>query len=136
LEIEDMPTYVIEGKKIRTDSALTDDEIDEIAATFKNTAKQKITPQEYDDAWAANVAGLGTGLGDEFLAGVGSVFRSDLGNYDKQLEDIRASQRKLSDYDPAGNIIGQVAGGLPLAMLTGGPADRKSTRLNSSHQCG
>jgi len=146
LEIEDMPTYVIEGKKIRTDSALTDDEIDEIAATFKNTAKQKITPQEYDDAWAANVLGAGLGLGDELLAGARAANRfisgiGDLGSqdakqpgsfssdYTKELGQVRQSQEKLADYSPEGSFMGQLAGGLPFALLTGGPASSAVSRV-------
>ncbi len=133
-----MPTYVIEGKKIRTDSALTDDEIDEIAAAFKNTAKQKITPQEYDDAWAANFLGAGFGVGDELLAGARAANRfisgiGDLGSqdakqpgsfssdYTKELGQVRQSQEKLADYSPEGSFMGQLAGGLPFALLTGGP---------------
>lgn len=78
-----------------------------------------ITGDQYDEAWLANVAGLGFEVGDEAVAGVRSLFGSD---YSKELDKVRQSQQKLGEYDPFGNILGKVAGGVPVAFATGGPA--------------
>lgn len=129
-----MPTYRVtmpDGKEFEVtspdDREMSEDEI--LSALGQGQPKKpKITAQEYDNAWLANVAGLGTSLGDEFLAGVGSVFRPDMGDYSKQLGTIRDSQRKLSEYDPAGSIVSNVVGGIPTAFL-GGPATSAVSKL-------
>jgi hypothetical protein len=88
-------------------------------------APKPITPGQYDEAWLANVAGLGFDVGDEAVAGVRSLFGSD---YGKELSQIRQSQQKLGEYDPFGNILGKVAGGVPVAFATGGPAAQLTAR--------
>jgi cell pole-organizing protein PopZ len=50
-----MPTYLIEGKKIRAEAPLSEDEIDEIAASIKGTAS---TPTAAPDQSAAESARL------------------------------------------------------------------------------
>jgi hypothetical protein len=85
-----------------------------------------ITGDQYDEAWLANVAGLGFDVGDEAVAGVRSLFGSD---YTKELEKVRQSQSKLAEYDPFGNILGKVAGGLPVAAVTGGPSMQIAAKL-------
>ena len=97
-----------------------------LGALKARTTPKPITGDQYDEAWLANVAGLGFEFGDEAVAGVRSVFGSD---YDKELAQVRQSQQKLAEYDPLGNVIGKVAGGLPVAMLTGGPATQVAARV-------
>lgn len=91
-------------------------------------AKPKINQQQYDEGWLANVGGLGLGVGDEFLAGVGSVFDPKRGTYEQQLGHIRKSQEMLAEHSPGSSIAGQVVGGLPLAIATGGGATALASR--------
>lgn len=70
----------------------------------------------------ASIADLGLGIGDEFLAGVGSVFDPEGGDYSTQLNEIRSAQQKYARLDPAGYFGRQIVGGLPLAVATGGGA--------------
>lgn len=75
-----MPTYLIEGKKVKTDRPLSDDEIDEIAASIKGTAAAPATtvpePQQARPSMAQQMFGLGSPLAS-FVAG--SVVQPALG---------------------------------------------------------
>jgi len=105
-----------------------------------------ITGDQYDEAWLANVAGLGFDVGDELLAGASAANKfiggiADLGSqdakrpstfsadYTKELDRVRQSQAKLAETDSLGNILGKVAGGLPVAAVTGGPSMQIAAKL-------
>lgn len=122
-----MPTYRItapDGKTYNVTPPEGQDVTPEtIMNLFKGEAKPKpMTQDEYGTAKAANMAGLGFGVGDEILAGLGSVFRQDLGNYDEQLKYIRGAQDKLNREDFGASITSNLIGGIPAALATGGPA--------------
>lgn len=122
-----MPTYRItapDGKTYNvTPPAGQDVTPEAIMSLFKGAAKPKpMSQDEYGTAKAANMAGLGFGVGDEVLAGLGSVFRQDLGNYDQQLKYIRGAQDKLNREDFGASITSNLIGGIPAALATGGPA--------------
>jgi len=93
-----------------------------LGALKARTTPKPMSQDEYGTAKAANMAGLGFGVGDEVLAGLGSVFRQDLGNYDEQLKYIRGSQDKLNREDFGASITSNLIGGIPAAIATGGPA--------------
>jgi hypothetical protein len=103
-------------------------EFETVANAYKEVraASSPITGNQYDEAWLANVTGLGFDVGDEAVAGVRSLMGGD---YNKELSQIRESQRKLQEYDPFGNALGKVAGGLPVAAVTGGPAAQLAARV-------
>jgi len=147
-----MPTYRVtmpDGKEFEVtspdDREMSEDEI--LSALGQGQPqKPKITAQEYDTAWLANLAGLGFEVGDEVVAGASAANKfiggiADLGSqdakkptsfssdYSKELDRVRQSQQKLAEYDPAGNFVGKLAGGVPVAMLTGGPATQAAVRL-------
>jgi len=100
-----------------------------LGALKARTAPKPMSQDEYGTAKAANMAGLGFGVGDEILAGLGSVFRQDLGNYDEQLKYIRGSQDKLNREDFGASITSNLIGGIPAAIATGGPATQAVGRL-------
>jgi len=109
-------------------------EFETVAEAYKQLRSSAAAPKpmsqdEYGTAKAANMAGLGFGVGDEVLAGLGSVFRQDLGNYDEQLKYIRGSQDKLNREDFGASITSNLIGGIPAAIATGGPASGLVSRL-------
>lgn len=122
-----MPSYRIttpDGKSYKVTApegqSLTPDDI---MGMLQGQPKPKpMSQDEYGTAKAANMAGLGFGVGDEILAGLGSVFRQDLGNYDEQLKYIRGAQDKLNREDFGASITSNLIGGIPAALATGGPA--------------
>jgi hypothetical protein len=127
-----MPTYEItapDGSVYEIDAPEGASEADAVSFLQSTLTKQPkakpITEGEYDEAWLANVAGLGFEVGDEAVAGVRSLFGSD---YSKELAKVRQSQQKLGEYDAFGNILGKVAGGVPAAIATGGPAAQLAAR--------
>jgi hypothetical protein len=64
-----MPTYLIEGKKVKTDRPLSDDEIDEIASSIKGTAAAPApAPQQERPSMGQQMFGLGSPLAS-FVAG-------------------------------------------------------------------
>ena len=77
------------------------------------TAEQRYVGQ------TAAIADMGLGIGDEFLAGVGSVFDPASGDYSKQLTSIREAQKKYGESDMRGQLARNVVGSLPLAVATG-----------------
>jgi hypothetical protein len=77
------------------------------------TAEQRYVGQ------TAAIADMGLGIGDEFLAGVGSVFDPASGDYSKQLAYIREAQKKYGESDMGGQLARTVIGSLPLALATG-----------------
>ena len=68
-----MPTYVIEGKKIQTDGPLTDDEIDEIALTFKKPA-DPFKGMGLPDIQAKYREARKAGADDQTLAGLADAY--------------------------------------------------------------
>jgi hypothetical protein len=68
-----MPTYVIEGKKIQTDGPLTDDEIDEIALTFKKPA-DPFKGMGLPDIQAKYREARKAGADDKTLAGLADAY--------------------------------------------------------------
>jgi hypothetical protein len=64
-----MPTYLIEGKKVKTDRPLSDDEIDEIASSIKGTAAAPApAPKQERPSMGQQMFGLGSPLAS-FVAG-------------------------------------------------------------------
>ena len=122
-----MPKYRITAPDGKTYNVTTPEGQDVNPEAILGALKAHTTPKpmsqdEYGTAKAANMAGLGFGVGDEVLAGLGSVFRQDLGNYDEQLKYIRGSQDKLNREDFGASITSNLIGGIPAALATGGPA--------------
>ncbi len=148
-----MPTYEItapDGSVYEIDAPEGSSEADAVSFLQSTLTKQPkpkpITGDQYDEAWLANVAGLGFEVGDELLAGASAANKfisgiADLGSqdakkpssfsadYTKELDRVRQSQAKLAEYYPVGNVLGKVAGGLPVAVATGGPATQLAARL-------
>lgn len=72
-----MPTYLIEGKKVKTDRPLSDDEIDEIGSSIKGTAAAPApAPQPVQPSMGQQMFGLGSPLAS-FVAG--SIVQPALG---------------------------------------------------------
>lgn len=94
---------------------------DILGAVMQHHQDRPITGQEYNDATAANLAGLGFGVGDEVLAGLGSVFRPDLGGYDKQLSYLRGAQDRMARQKGGVSLATNLIGGAPLAVAGAGP---------------
>ena len=132
-----MPTYVIEGRKVQSDNALTDDEIDEIAATFKKPAERPSLPIRVGaNVWegAAAIPGLpveiaalakGIPVEQSNLAGWGAKGWSDF--FDRSIPGGLPS-RKLPQAegelergaDKAGQFLGSGAVFGPSAMASAG----------------
>ena len=132
-----MPTYVIEGKKVQTDSALTDDEIDEIAATFKKPAERPSLPIRVGaNVWegAAAIPGLpveiaalakGIPVEQSNLAGWGAKGWSDF--FDRNIPGGLPSRKLPAPADEgermadkAGQFLGGGAVFGPSAMASAG----------------
>ena len=107
-------------------------EFETVASAYKQLRQSPqdspLTEREKYIGQTASIADLGLGIGDEFLAGVGSVFDPEGGDYSTQLNEIRGAQKKYASQDPAGYFGRQIVGGLPLAFATGGPATALAAR--------
>jgi len=132
-----MPTYVIEGRKVQSDNALTDDEIDEIAATFKKPAERPSLPIRVGaNVWegAAAIPGLpveiaalakGIPVEQSNLAGWGAKGWSDF--FDRNIPGGLPSRKLPAPADEgermadkAGQFLGGGAVFGPSAMASAG----------------
>lgn len=129
-----MPTYRITAPNGKTynvtapEGTTPEQALAKVRGQYSAPTSKPMTQDEYGTAKAANLAGLGFGVGDEVLAGLGSVFRSDMGDYNKQLGYIRNSQNKLWQEDPAASLTSGILGGIPTALATGGGATALTAR--------
>lgn len=139
-----MPKYRITAPDGKTYNVTTPEGQDVNPEAILGALKAHTTPKpmsqdEYGTAKAANMAGLGFGVGDEVLAGLGAANNfiggirdlasqdakkpvSFSADYNKQLKYIRGSQDKLNREDFGASITSNLIGGIPAALATGGPA--------------
>lgn len=125
-----------DGKEYEIDAPDAMNEKD-VLAQFETQLKQPqqaqqdkpLTEREKYIGQTASIADMGLGIGDEFLAGVGSVFDPSGGDYSKQLGEIRSSQKRYAEKDPVGYLGRTLIGGAPLALATGGAAMAGAARL-------
>ena len=138
-----MPTYEIEGKKVKTEKPLTDVEIEEIASSIKSTARGAAMPTAARGAltfaqgptlgFADELAGataLGA-LGQSYAMG-GTDTPPSRADYTGPRDVVRGATRSFAEQYPIGSTALQMLGGAAL----GGVGAARSAALTVPQRLG
>lgn len=138
-----MPTYEIEGKKVKTEKPLTDVEIEEIASSIKSTARGAAMPTAARGAltfaqgptlgFADELAGASAlgALGQSYAMG-GTDTPPSRADYTGPRDVVRGATRSFAEQYPIGSIALQMLGGAAL----GGVGAARSAALTVPQRLG